>query len=449
MKPIYLHIYAAIFLIFNFATLLPAQVTVSTSESGGIRVLHKKVPGDVISIRMYVLGGTANYEQEQEGIEGIALELALHGGSEKSSARDIEVAMNQLGMGVSSKAGLDYSYAGMTCLKPNFNASWNLWTEVLTQPAFDVAKFERFKEDYLFRMRRQQADPGSYIERLATQSAFGNTDYTIFPEGSSESLDVMTVEDVRAYFEWIMTKSRILIVAVGNIETDDLNQKVADSFGALPAGDPLPEAEIGTVSYPSVTIVHRDIDNNHLLGLMPAPFRDSDEKIANLMAMSLLNDRFEARIRNQERLSSNPAAYANSNNRYPSNSIYASTQDPVNAIKSMVDIINEVRKTGFTEEELNLKKPRFLTYYFLSEENTDAQAHAIGDRAAAGRTDYQTDITDKVLAVKLSEVNEVFRKYSTMINWTYLGNASQIETLQFLQPDVPKEEEEEEVKEEE
>jgi predicted Zn-dependent peptidase len=444
MKSIYLRIATAIFLFFALVTLLPAQGTVSSTESGGIRVLHKKVPGDVISIRMYLLGGTANYEQEQEGIEGIALELALHGGSEKTSARELEVAMSRLGMGVSSKAGLDYSYAGMTCLKPNFTDSWNLWAEALTQPSFDAAKFERFKEDYLFRMRRQQADPGSYIERLATQSAFGNTDYTIFPEGSSESLDAMTVEDVRAYFEWIMTKTRILIVAVGNIETDDLNQKVADTFGSLPIGDPLPEAKNGTVSYPAVTIVHRDIDNNHLLGLMPAPFRDSEEKIANLMAMSLLNDRFEAQIRNRERLSSNPAAYANSNNRYPSNSIYAATQDPINTVKSMLELINQIRETGFTEEELSLKKPRFLSYYYLSEENTDAQAHAIGDRAAAGRTDYQTDITDKILAVKLSEVNEVFRKYTTMINWTYLGNASQIETPQFLQPDVPKEEKVEE-----
>lgn len=441
MKSIYLRVSTAIILFLAFATTVVAQGTVSSSESGGIRVLHKKVPGDVISIRMYLLGGTANYEQEQEGIEGIALELALHGGSEKTNARAFEVAMSQLGMGVSSKAGLDYSYAGMTCLKPSFTASWNLWTETLTQPAFDAAKFERFKEDYLFRMRRQQADPGSYIERLATQSAFGNTDYTIFPEGSSESLAAMTVEDVRAYFEWIMTKSRIVIVAVGNIETDELNQKVADAFGSLPAGDPLPETESGTVSYPAVTIVHRDIDNNHLLGLMPAPFRDSEEKIANMMAMSLLNDRFEAQIRDRERLSSNPAAYANSNNRYSSNSIYASSHDPVNTVKAMIEIINQIRKTGFTEEELSLKKPSFLTYYFLSEENTDAQTHAIGDRAAAGRTDYQTDITDQVMAVTIKEVNEVFRKFTTMINWTYLGNSSQIETPQFLQPDVPKEEE--------
>lgn len=47
----------------------------------GLRVIIKQSPKDVISARLFVIGGTANYPLDKQGIESMALNVALNAGT--------------------------------------------------------------------------------------------------------------------------------------------------------------------------------------------------------------------------------------------------------------------------------------------------------------------------------------------------------------------------------
>ena len=49
----------------------------------GIKVIYKPSTKDIISIALYVKGGTTNYSKEQEGIESLTMGVLAQSGSEK------------------------------------------------------------------------------------------------------------------------------------------------------------------------------------------------------------------------------------------------------------------------------------------------------------------------------------------------------------------------------
>jgi predicted Zn-dependent peptidase len=103
-------------------------------------------------------------------------------------------------------------------------------------------------------------------------------------------------------------------------------------------------------------------------------------------------------------------------------------------VKLMVEIIDDVRKNGFTQEELDKKRNSFLTFHFLGQESVDAQAHALGDAEAGLTWQRVSGFSDAVRLASVNDINEVFKKYNNHISWTYLGNESQVQTGDFPQP---------------
>lgn len=431
--------YISIFSLLVF--LLPAiagqgQSNTKSYDADGFKIIHKTVPGEVVAVRMYVRGGTANYPIEKQGIEELAFELALHGSTTEHSSEEMMIEANKLGVGLSSRSGHDYGFLGMTALKKYWNESWELWAESVGLPSMFEEDFIRLRERIANRNRRALNSAENRLDQLALTTTFSGTDYEKVPEGTAESLYDLTVQDVRDHYDKVMTKSNVFVVVVGDVSESDVKDKVKQSFGNFPHGEVRAQAEKGTVRSPGVKIEHRDLDMNYISGLMPAPDRWSSESEHNMLAMSLLSDRYVDELRNKRELSYAPSAYAGTQSTFSSNGLFVSTISPVTSVKLMVEIIDEVRKDGFTQKELDDKRNSFLTYHFLGQESVDAQAHALGEAECGKNWERAFRFSDAVRLATLDDINQVFSKYNNFISWTYLGNESQVQPSDFPQPNT-------------
>lgn len=432
------------------------QKNTKSYDSDGFKIIHKTVPGEVIAVRMYVRGGTANYALEKAGIEELAFELALQGSTTEHTAEEMLLEANKLGVGLSSRSGHDYGFLGMTALKKYWNESWELWSESVGLPSMVEKDFKQLRERVANRNRRALNSPENRLDQLALTTTFAGTDYEKIPEGSPETLYDLTVQDIRDHYDKVMTKSNVFIVVVGDVSEEDVKAKVKQSFGNFPQGEPRTTNEKGTVRSPGVKIEHRDLEMNYISGLMPAPDRWGNEAELNMLAMSLLSDRFVEELRNKRELSFAPSTSVGTQSRFTSNGLFISTISPVTSLNLMVEIIDKLRKEGFTQKELDTKRNSYLTYHFLGQETVDAQAHAIGEAECGKNWERAFGFSDAIRLATAEKINEVFRKYNNFISWTYLGNESQIQPSDFPQPkmtvepnNIDKEEIEENVEEEE
>ena len=102
----------------------------------------------------------------------------------------------------------------------------------------------------------------------------------------------------------------------------------------------------------------------------------------------------------------------------------------------MIDEINKVKNQGFTEKELKDMKESYLTDHFLKLETNSSQTASLGASEMAGDWRKAESFMTDVEKATIADLNAAFKKYSTAINWTYLGKESAVRQEDFKQPQM-------------
>ncbi|HNI53174.1 MAG TPA: pitrilysin family protein [Chitinophagales bacterium] len=405
----------------------------------GIKVIHKQVPKDVISVQLFIEGGTANYTKDKQGIENLTLNLMMDGGTTGMSKLEFKSAAEKIGTTFNAGSNIDAGTLSMNCIKLFWDDSWKLFSDAILHPAFGEAEYNLLREQLIAGAQQSMADPDTYLALLSRQVAFENKDYAKAPEGTPETLTGITLDDVKTYYKKTIGKKRVFLVVVGNISQEDLTAKIHNTLAALPGGSPASSESRTLITQPKTYIEDRDIATNYIRGIMSAPFANDAEGIAYRVAISIVGDRYFTELRTKRSLSYAPAAfYANAGITNPYGVIYITTIDPKQSMQVMVDELNKIKKEGFTEKELRDKQQEFLTTYYLTLETTANQSNALGMAEMSGGWENLDKITAAVNSLKLEDINAVFDKYSNAIVWTYLGKKSAISEADFPQT-IPKE----------
>ncbi|MCB0850256.1 MAG: insulinase family protein, partial [Bacteroidetes bacterium] len=286
------------------ALISTAALSQSTKEINvdGLKVIFRHTPKEVISVRLYIKGGTANYTKDKEGIEELAFAIAMNGGTKKMDKVTFNDAAEKIGTSFGSMTSLDYGNLSMTCLKPYWNESWNLFADAVMNPAFDAKEFELEKEKALSGAKQRESDADGSLNIIAMESTFQGRNYAKLPDGSVASIEKLTLDDVSKYYKSIVTKGRAYLVVVGDLSENDIIGRVRESLSKLPIGtQPKVENKL-LITKGSVEIIDRDIATNYLMGIMSAPSLNSDEGVQISLAMRMLYDRFFVELRTKRSL---------------------------------------------------------------------------------------------------------------------------------------------------
>jgi len=404
-------------------------------EVNGLKVIYKSVPKEIVSARLFVQGGTANYPIEKSGIEDFAFQLAVTGGTTSKDKLAFSTALEQMSSTVEAGTSYDYGQFNMKCVKQNWDATWDLFVDAIMNPAFDEQQYELLKEQLISQARQNDTDPDQSLMQATMSNVFKGKNYEKNPNGNTTTLEALSLKDLQSYYSQVVGKSRSTLVIVGDLDVEDIKKKVTASLANLPKGT-IPATEdrnmLGEISN---NIIDRDIATNYIIGLMSAPTLDSEDGTAMMIAMSILSERYFVELRTKRSLSYAPYSYYdNSKITNPFNMIYISTTDPKQSIEVMVNEISNLKNEGFTEKELVNKKQKYLTQFYMGQETLDSQSQSLGSNELKGGWEMSENFTERVNAVTLADINRVIDKYTDVISWTYLGKADMVKNEDFLQP---------------
>lgn len=401
----------------------------------GFKVIHRQTPKDVISVRLFFEGGTANYTKAKEGVEELALMLAMNGGTESMDKVAFQTASEQIGASFGHSTTYDYGDVSMTCIKPFWDESWDLFADAVLNPAFDEGEMEIMREQLIANAKNNASSPDAHLRNIAMTHAFGESNYGKLSGGSPESLAGLSRADVKQHYDRILGKKNCFLVVVGNIDQSDLKKKVAATLAKMPMGKAPKYEDRIMITKDSHYIEHRDIATNYIRGLMSAPTMDHPDGVPMMVAMSIMGDRYFEELRTKRSLSYAPAAfYSRGVLNNPYNAIYISTLDPAQSMDVMVAEINKVKEVGFEEKELRDKKQGFLTQYYMGLETSSSQSNTLGMAEMISSWELAEEITDKVNGLNLKDINRAFDTYTKAIAWTYLGKQEMVEEENFKKP---------------
>lgn len=402
----------------------------------GMKVIFKPSIKEIISVRLFIKGGTANYPKELEGIEDLALSVATQGGTKSKNKTEFAMALEKIGTSIGSSSSLDFSDISMSCVKTFWDPSWKLFADAITSARFDEKEFSILRGQAISQAKEAESNPDEYLKNKALQNTFASRNYSKVPTGTVQSLEKITLQQLIDHYNSIVGKQNCFLVVVGNITEADLKQKVSTAFATLGQGKKT-TPELRLEFKPAANIENREIATNYIRGTMNAPAVNEKDGVPMMLAMAILSDRFFVELRTKRSLSYAPSAfYATSAIKNPYAVFYISSIDPKQSLQVMIEEINKVKNQGFTEKELKDMKESYLTSHFMKLETNDSQTMSLGLSEVAGDWRKTETFMPDVDKASIVDLNAVFNKYSGSINWTYLGKDSAVTKEDFKQPQM-------------
>lgn len=414
----------------NFAA-QAAQVT--EFEVNGLKVIVKRRPSSAtIAGGLFIRGGARNINEKNAGIESLTLATAIDAG--KTLPRQtVRRELASMGSAFGSSVSNDFSVVSFGSTRQNFDRAWEIYSEVLLNPAFADDDIKRNQERILVGLRESGTVPESALETLQDRVLYAGHPYANDVNGTIATIGSLTAADLRAYHKNLMETSRLLLVFVGDLDADQLKSKIAATFGKLPRGT-YKEAAYSPLDFSKGTldVVQRTLPTNYVKGTFAAPSVGTKDYNAMRVAVSILQTLVYQEVRGRLQLSYAPDADMNNFAANTAN-ISVSTNDANKAIAVMRQQIKFLQDRALNEEVIDEISAFFLTRHYLGQETSGAQVGELARYELVGggwRNSFE--FLNGIRSVTARDVQNVANKYMKNLRFTYIGNTSDIDRAVYI-----------------
>ena len=284
---------------------LPARAAVDitpVTSPGGITawlVENHDIPFTALEIRFR--GGASLDAPGKRGAINLMTAL-LEEGAGDMDAQAFAEAAETLAARFGFDVGDDTLSISAQMLTENRDASVALLREALVNPRFDQTALDRVRGQVLSAIARAEKDPQSIAGDTFARLAYGDHPYGSSIDGTADSVNALTREDMFDARARVMARDRLFVSAVGDISAEDLGVLLDRLLGDLPeTGAPMPpRADLGLTG--GTTVVDHDSPQSVVIfGHQGLAMDDPDFFAAYVLNEVLGAGGFSSRLMNEVR----------------------------------------------------------------------------------------------------------------------------------------------------
>ena len=396
-------------------------------EIAGVPVIYKRRTGnDVVAVHFRLRGGCRNLTADDAGIEMLALGVGTEGGTATLDENALAARLESLGAAIVPDPDRDYSTIALSTVRQTFADSWAVFDDVLRNAAFPDDQVALHKERQIASIRQIADNPDRLVGQLANQSAFVGHPYLNRQIGFESSVAPLDAARLRAYWRGLVTRDRLLVVVVGDLEEAELREKLQGTLSALPAHgpngpyEPTPLPALA-MPEPGVEFTARELPTSYVLGLFQGPAAISPDYAPLVMAVRILSNRLFEEVRTKRNLS-----YAVSARLFNSfanfGQMYVTAQDPRTTLGVMFDEVRRLREEPVSARDLRDQINLYVTGYYMDLQSNTAQADLLGHwEIVAGGREYADQMLDRLRAVTAEDVQRVSRQHLQHFRFGVVG----------------------------
>jgi len=271
------------------------------SLENGLKVYgieSKEVP--LVQLNIVIDGGQLLDDPNKGGVANLMAQMMTKGTASKTTAQ-LEEAIEQLGASIRVSASTESINISVNTLKRNYNAVIDLVEEILLEPRWDITEFELAKQAVIARIRQQEASPNSVAQNAYNRLIYGEGNIRAQNIlGTAESVNEITIDDLKKYYENYISPSVAKMHVVGDINTvsvmtslRDLNSKWEAKAVDIPTYDPPAKPAESTVYFFDVPDAKQSVLN---FGYPALAVTDEDYYPATVMNYILGGGGFASRL---------------------------------------------------------------------------------------------------------------------------------------------------------
>ena len=372
------------------------------------------------------------------GLAQTTCSLMRLGGTQQHSANEINQLLEQRAARVEVGIGTSSGSAGFNTLSEDLEKVFNLFSEVLQEPAFSPQLLGFIKNQQQGGIARRNDDPGSIASRELGKLIYGE-DSPYARTIEYETIDNITREDVVAFYEQYVRPENIILGVVGDFEPNTMKSLIENTLGKWQPNTPEPEINIPSAQQKQgqgVFFVNQPQLNqsNVLLGHLGGKF-DSPDYPALSVVNGLLNGfggRLFNDLRSRKGLAYTVYGFWSAGYDYPGVFIaggQTASQTTVKFITSLLDEIKRVQTTAISSDELDYAKESILNSFVFKFENPSQTLSRLTTYEYYGYPqDFIFEYQKGVKATTIEDVQRVAQEYLKPENIVTLvvGNEEEI-----------------------
>jgi len=400
--------------------------------AGGVQVIFKPITAnEVIAVRLYLKGGSAAQTAETAGIERLLGALVTRG-TEKYSKEEFATRATSTGTQIGSEVGFDFSVLTAQAVRQNWDQAWDLFTQAALHPTFPEAEVAQVKGQLANSLRQRRDDPDALLTLLGDSVIYAGSPFAVDPLGTTASIQRIGREDLARWHATRMTKANLLLVVVGNVTRADLERKVEQAFGGLPAtGGVAPRPPLPPGGEAQVVVETRQLPTNYIAGIFRTPSPAEPDFAASRVALYILHNRLFEEVRTKRNLSYAVSA-AMAQRAANIGRLYVTAVSPDTTLRVMLDEVRRLQQEPVTTKQLKENVSVLATGYWTGQLTNMGQASQLGIFELLGRGWEQSDsFVDEMQRVTPQDVQRVAQRYLRGARFVVVGDPAKIDRALF------------------
>lgn len=371
----------------------------------------------IVALSFSFATGTASEDEKQRGVTQLTAALLTDGAGPFSSLA-FKQRLEEASVSISFGASFDRFSGSMRALSANREESFDLLRLAMTAPRFEKEALDQRRAQTLSGINQAQQRPPSVAARAMMGAMFAGHPYANDPEGTRETLAALTPEDLKRRAAAVLTRSGLIVAAVGDIDEAELTRQIDRAFGALPAGAlKAPPPDWTPPTRPRTVVIERAVPQSVVLMALPGvPRNDPDWYAAFVMNHILGGGGMQSRIFTEVREKRGLAYGASTSlrNYRKASLMVASTASASEKVAEAIKVIRGefVRmREGVSEAELTDAKTFLTGALALSLDSSSSIASLMHAMQIDGLApDHLTKRGQLIAAVKGEDIKRVARR---------------------------------------
>ncbi|TSA26069.1 MAG: insulinase family protein [Bacteroidetes bacterium] len=214
----------------------------------------------LVQFSLVLSGGHYLDQPEKAGVAYLVSQLMMEG-TKNRTPLELEEAIEMLGASINMSASNTDMTISANCLVRKYDSVLTLVKEILLEPRWDEEEFALAKTRLLNSLKRKKANPNALVGEAFSKLIYGTDHiFSIDRQGTLETVQGITIDDLKAYYERNFAPSVAYFLIAGDIQQDQvvkslqsLSERWADKevpFPSYPLPGALPQSKVYFVDVP-------------------------------------------------------------------------------------------------------------------------------------------------------------------------------------------------------
>jgi zinc protease len=215
----------------------------TTLANGTTVLINHDETTQLTAARFLFGGGVLTETAENSGLTNLTLKMLLKG-NDSLTADQINEQLDFLGANVSVDCFKDYSAISVTALTENFEQVLAIISKSLISPTFPEEELTKLKHEVEGDLKAVNDNQTEASSRLFWRTAYGERSYGLFPDGTPETIEKITIDDIRKHYHNYFGGINMIFSIATDMPADEVMLKLhsyLDGFKADAEKIPVPD----------------------------------------------------------------------------------------------------------------------------------------------------------------------------------------------------------------